>query len=104
MSFSTFWQQHPLRQQYVNVFGEDAFRCFADSHFRPWLEQKHPRFSNRSLTESELLGLFSDYSMMGTTPADFVRILVIGEREQRWVVPVVEGVLTTESVATVVAP
>lgn len=103
--FQQYWNEHKLKDRYVETFGEKGFERFREGNFAKWLDEELPRSLDgkphfRVLNEFSVQVLFRDFfdpqkhETEEEAIARGIARLVYGDRENRWELPAVEGILT----------
>lgn len=92
-----FFEKHPYKDEYHRMFGKEAFPRFISGNYAAWLDCNYPRSANIRLSLEETHAIGAAFAQLpGVDARNIVQRLVIGEREERWTVPAIEGVLTPE--------
>lgn len=83
---------------YVNMFGQGAFSAYAHANYTSWLDEHFPLGGDQALSLEDMGALCSTWRLLDKRllGRDCVFRFVVGERERRWVIPVIEGVLTQD--------
>ena len=95
--FEDHFRASPYHDRYVQEFGDEALRRFADTQFPIWIDAHYPASGKKVLSEEETRYLGRLYAnLAGAEPRDICLVLVTGERVGRWELPVADGLLTED--------
>ena len=100
LSMPAAFRAGPYWREYREAFGKEGLRVFATFHFGEWLDANHPRLP--AVVEPPVLGpverrrLARAAILAGRQPRDLPSLLVAGEIERRWKIPVRAGILTAD--------